>query len=62
MQPWLLSSMVAFKHLISNEAPHSSKSSECPVGMASLPLMYGNDSGVDLRVDRCQVGFAELCC
>ena len=48
--------------LISNKAPHSSKSSECPAGVASLPLVHGNDSGADLPVDRCQGGFAELCC
>ena len=49
-------------YLISNKAPHASTSSECPAGVASLPLVHRNDSGADLRIDRCQVGFAELCC
>ena len=48
--------------LISNEAPHSRRSSEGPAGVASLPLVHRNDSGVDLRVDRCPVGFVERCC
>ena len=47
--------------LISNEAQHPSNAFKRIAGVSSLGLLPGNDFGPDLRVDRGQIGSAELC-